>query len=256
MIFRKPNPDFVRAQGIRYDGFFEALHRQVYLDWYMEIGCRRGRSVKAVDSKTIVIDPYFRITSNVIGNKPQFIAQQMESDAFFDSGFLQSNGIRVSFCFIDGMHLIENALRDFINVERNADPKGAIAVHDCCPFSIKMTTRNLAEHEKGPWTGDVWKLIPVLQRWRPDLKLDVLDCRKTGLLVASNLNPQDTTLDDSFDEIMAEFREMPLESFGVRRFFDSFEYVSAEAVIQGRFGFLDAVRRDAKDRLSRSKVSP
>lgn len=256
MFFRTSHPGFIRAEGLIYDAFFKALHRDVYLDWYMEIGCRRGRSVEAVASKTIVVDPFFQITSNVIGDKPQFIAQQMESDAFFESGFLTRNEIQLSFCFIDGMHLIEYALRDFINVERHSAPGGAIAVHDCCPFSLEMTTRDLDDHKKGPWTGDVWKLIPILQRWRPDLVIDVLDCTKTGLVIASNLNPKDTTLSDSFDQIMAEFQTLTLADFGVEAFFASFEFTSAEDVVSGGFAFLEKVKLDNRARLSRAKVSP
>ncbi|MEM6904346.1 MAG: class I SAM-dependent methyltransferase [Pseudomonadota bacterium] len=256
MFFSKSDPGFIQATGMAYDAFFAALHGEIYLDWYLEIGCRRGRSVAAVASKTIVVDPYFRIESNVIGAKPQFIAQQMESDAFFASGFLENNRIALSFSFIDGMHLIEYALRDFINLERHSAPGGAIAIHDCCPFSHAMTIRDLSQHKKGPWTGDVWKIIPILARWRPDLAVEVLDCAKTGLVIVHGLNPEDGVLDREFDAIMAEFKELTLAEFGVERFFSSFAFTPASEVASGGFAFLKGVAQDHSQRQTQSWVSP
>ncbi len=32
------------------------------------------------------------------------------------------------------------------------------------------------------WTGDVWKLIPILQRYRPDLQLTLFDAPPSGLV--------------------------------------------------------------------------
>ena len=84
------------------------------------------------------------------------------------------------------MHLYEYLLRDLIATERNSSPDGFIMLHDCCPFDHGMTTRDLDNLPDGPWTGDVWKIIPILQAHRPDLKIDVLDCRTTGLVVLSN----------------------------------------------------------------------
>ena len=256
MLFSKSDPDFIQAKGMAYDAFFAQLHAEIYLDWYLEIGCRRGRSVAAVASKTIVVDPYFRIETNVIGNKPQFIAQQMESDAFFASGFLEKNEIALSFSFIDGMHLIEYALRDFINLERHSALGGAIAIHDCCPFSHAMTTRDLSGHKKGPWTGDVWKIIPILQQWRPDLTVQVLDCAKTGLVIVTGLRPDDRTLEDAFDAILATYREPSLDAFGTEKFFASFEFQSAAEIAKQGFPFLAGVALDGTQRQKQGWVSP
>jgi hypothetical protein len=36
-------------------------------------------------------------------------------------------------------------------------------IHDCCPKSYRMTTRNLEALPQGPWTGNVWKIYPILR---------------------------------------------------------------------------------------------
>lgn len=100
--------------------------------------------------------------------------------------------IKLSFSFLDGMHLFEFLLRDFIAAEKASGPNGVIAMHDCCPFSHEMTTRDLDNLPQGggAWTGDVWKLIPILREYRPDLKLTVLNAAPTGLVFVSGLKPK------------------------------------------------------------------
>ena len=80
------------------------------------------------------------------------------------------------------MHLFEYLLRDFMNTEAASDPKGVIMMHDLVPHDLAMTTRDLSAI-RGAWTGDVWKLLPILQRWRPDLTLTMLNLRPTGRAV-------------------------------------------------------------------------
>ncbi len=69
---------FNRATGRNYARFLDALHATHLFDWYMEIGCRTGRTFGPVRGKTIAVDPYFRVQTNVIGAKPALhIFQQM-----------------------------------------------------------------------------------------------------------------------------------------------------------------------------------
>ncbi|WP_309665131.1 hypothetical protein [Tabrizicola sp.] len=78
------------------------------------------------------------------------------------------------------------------------------------------------------WTGDVWKLIPILQTWRPDLRLTVLDCALTALVCIRNLSPGNTVLRDKYVEICAEWDGVALETYGLDRFQQSFELSGAE----------------------------
>jgi hypothetical protein len=211
-------PMFIRAEGKQYTRFLDNLHRTHLFDWYLEVGCRSGRTFGPVRGKTIAVDPYFRISDDVVGNKPALHILQQTSDDFFASGFLAAMKIKLSFSFLDGMHLFEFLLRDFMNTEANSHEDGVIALHDCCPFSSEMTTRDLDNTPKGAWTGDVWKLIPILQDYRPDLKITVLDCKPTGLVLVSNLAPTNTVLKRSYDDILARFTDLTIEDFGIGQF--------------------------------------
>lgn len=228
----QPDFPFVAATGTPHRRFMAELHATLVFDWYMEIGCRQGKSFAPVRSKTIAVDPKFSIKSNVIGVKPALHLFQQTSDDFFASGFLQTMGIQLSVSFLDGMHLFEYLLRDFINTEKASAPGGVILLHDCCPFDHTMTTRDLDNLPKGPWTGDVWKLIPILRQHRPDLKIDVLDCRPTGVVAVTNLDPGNTVLSDGYDQIVETWTDQPLDPATL---YDSFDYRSARQEIDEGF---------------------
>lgn len=219
---------FRRATGMHYYRYMRRLHQQLLFDWYMEVGCRAGRSFAPVRSKTIAVDPFFRTEIDIIGSKPVLHVFQQKSDDFFASAFLQNSRIRLSVSFLDGMHLMEFLLRDFIHTEAQSAAQGVIILHDCVPFTHEMATRDLDNIPHGPWTGDVWKLVPILQTFRPDLKLTMLDCKPTALLCVSNLDPNSQVLTQRYDDILSEYKEMTLEAFGVERFFESFVYASAQ----------------------------
>lgn len=223
---------FKRATGIGYLKFLRTLHANLIFDWYMEVGCRKGDSFAPVRSKTIAVDPYFRIQLDVIGPKPALHVFQATSDDFFASGFLERNQIKLGLSFLDGMHLFEFLLRDFIHTEANSDPKGAILLHDCAPYGHGMTTRDLDNLPWGAWTGDVWKLVPILQTWRPDLTLTMLDCTPTGLLCVTNLSPANRVLKDNYDEILRAFDGVSLDSVVLERFARSFEFTDARACLE------------------------
>src|SRR5262249_16919395 len=58
------------------------------------------------------------------------------------------------------------------------------------------------------WTGDAWKLIPVLRAHRPDLTLRAFDAQPSGLLAATGLDPASTLLADRFETIVARYRDL------------------------------------------------
>lgn len=247
MSFTDKNGREVRATGVNHRRFLADLHKNYSFDWYMEIGCRQGKSFAQVRSKTIAVDPEFSIKTNVIGAKPELHLFQKTSDDFFASRYLEKNEIEISVTFLDGMHLFEFLLRDFIGTERNSSPDGVILLHDCCPWTHEMTTRDLDNLPDGPWTGDVWKMLPILQKYRPDLKIDVLDCKPTGLVAVSNLDPNNTILSDAYDEIEQAYMALDLEIFDPKVLFDSFTYVSADTQRDTDFPLFQSIGRAADD---------
>lgn len=235
---------FRRATGQQYYRFLKGLHRDILVDWYLEVGSRTGQSLGPVRAKSIAVDPFFAADANIIGAKPRLHVFQSTSDDFFASDFLKKNGVQLSFSFLDGMHLCEYLLRDVIGAEANSHPGGVIALHDCCPFSEGMTTRDLSNLPRGAWTGDVWKLIPILQKHRPDITITVLDCKPTGLVLLSNLTPKNRVLKTRYDKIVAEWAEIELASYGIERFYDCFTYTDPVAFAADGYPLFDAVRLD------------
>lgn len=245
-----------RALGRSYRYVLDGIHARMLFDWYLEIGCRTGASFGKSRSRTIAVDPYFRVEQNVIGNKPALHIFQTTSDAFFESGYLERNAISLGFAFLDGMHLIEYLLRDFRSTERHSDPGGVIAIHDCCPWNVSITTRDLNSLRDGvAWTGDVWKLLPILQQYRPDLKITVLDANPSGLVIISNLDPTNTVLFDRYDEILAGY-DQPIDKYGLEKFANSFEYESSEAYVAAGFPDFQQVRQPSEEALAPKMVTP
>ena len=141
---------FKKPDGARYKWFIRQMHETHLFDWYLEIGCRSGDTFSPCRGKTIAVDPFFRVEQNAIGQKPELLIFQKKSDDFFATDFLEKAGIQLSLSFIDGMHLVEYALRDLINVERNSRPEGRIMLHDIIPYDLAMTSRDLDNLPKGP----------------------------------------------------------------------------------------------------------
>ncbi len=247
---------FKQANGMKYTRFMQALHRDCLFDWYMEVGCRTGRTFAPVRGKTIAVDPFFRAETNIIGVKPSLYIFQQTSDDFFAGGFLQAMKAKLSFSFLDGMHLFEFLLRDFIATEKASDPNGVIALHDCCPFSHEMTTRDLENLPKHAWTGDVWKLIPILAEHRPDLTITVLDASPTGVVLISGLDPKSTVLESKYYQIVNTYTGVSLKSYGLEKFNQLFDYEDTAAFMKAGYPLFKKVLLDPGQALNPEKITP
>ena len=119
----------------------------------------------------------------------------------------------IDLAFLDGLHQFEFLLRDVYNTEAASTENGLILVHDCMPLNVEMTTRDSAAVRTDPlkamWTGDVWKLVPILRKYRPDLDVVLVDCPPTGLVCITGLDPGSRVLSQRYREIVREFREVP-----------------------------------------------
>lgn len=226
------HPDFVANAGTHYLDVMDRLEAVLDPSLYLEIGARSGTSLARRKCSFVAVDPRFVITADVFNGAPQMLFFQQTSDDFFASGVLRDAALVPDLAFIDGMHLFEYALRDFINCERAMRPGGVICLHDVCPFNYAMTTRDLDYLEvlRRPWTGDVWKVMAALKDYRPDLTIELLSAAKTGLGVVSDLDPSNTVLNNRMDEILARYRDMDLAEIGARAYFSRFPLKDPEAL--------------------------
>lgn len=186
-------------------------------EWYLEIGTSTGKSLAQSRGKAIAVDPNFRLADmgrDLLAGREQLHLFQMTSDAFFGTGLAETLAARVDFAFLDGLHLFEFLLRDLINTERLCDAQSVIAIHDVVPITNIGAEREWNRKKTTVWTGDVWKIIPVLREYRPDLDLNVVNCRPTGLALIGNPDPKNTVLEENYEEIVAKYVEMSINDFG------------------------------------------
>ncbi len=214
----EPEPGFPKMGQTHYFALMQELHQSLKPKVYFEIGTESGASLDLARCLSVAVDPAFGIEADVMGAKPGLILQQTTSDDFFASGLLEQLGLKIDLAFLDGMHLFEFLLRDFINTERHMSPDGTVLMHDCVPFSAAGARREWDRRETRSWTGDVWKLLPILREYRPDLTVRVFDTPPSGLVVITGVDPENQVLSDKQDEILARYNEMTFEDLGEKAF--------------------------------------
>lgn len=213
-------PDFLKAHlslvemklpGPHYTLLLKELHAWLKPETYLEIGVETGQSMALAlaDTHCIGVDPEPRISHTL---PPRCDIYAQTSDTFF----AQYNPRElfgqhpIEFAFIDGMHVFEAALRDFIAIERAAHRDTVIAIHDCLPLDAVTSAR---ERTTNFWSGDVWKLVVCLKKYRPDLHLVTVAAKPTGLGLVTALDPQSRILETHYSRIVEEFLPLSYDAF-------------------------------------------
>ena len=206
---------------------------------YLEIGVRDGATIVAVECPSIGVDPNFEFNLNPVGKKKSLYLFQMTSDVFFrDHDVRALLNSPVDVVFLDGLHLFEFLLRDFINSERASHRSGLIMLDDCLPVNAEMTERyhdvatRADQDVAGWWTGDVWKLLPILKRYRPDLRILPVDTPPTGTVCITNLDPSSRVLEDSYFEIVDAFRHLTLDDGSLEQFYSDNQVLSSHSILE------------------------
>lgn len=219
-----------RARGRHYLDVLTHLHETRKPEWYLEIGSGRGHSLARCPGKAIAVDPAFRLSGDVMGEKPALHLVQKTSGDFFASGQARDLAPQIDLAFIDGMHLFEYVLDDFIEAERLCHSGAMILLHDLVPFSPAAAERAWDPEKTKGWSGDVWKMTLILREYRPDLTFDVLNPRPCGLGLVTGLDPQNGVLAEARDEIVARFMDLTIEAYGPRKLADVMQMDDVEAV--------------------------
>lgn len=175
---------------------------------YIEIGVCKGASFKLASEKTVSlgIDPEPQLSLESLPKNHTVVSET--SDEYFKSGKIKKdfNGEPLDMAFLDGMHIFEYVLRDFINIEKYTHSNSVVFVHDLFPLNAVTASR---KRTSDFWSGDVWKLVLCLKEYRPELQLEILPCPPTGLGVITNLDAHSCILTDHYDEILAKYINMP-----------------------------------------------
>lgn len=178
--------------------FLAELHRILEPRTYLEIGVNDGRSLTLSRTRSIGVDPAFKVTSE-IDCAVQLVRET--SDDFFarENPLEHFDGDPIDLAFIDGMHLAEFAYRDFANVEKLMDAAGVIVLDDMLPRSVPEAARDRITRD---WAGDVYKVLLVLTERRPDLVVIPVNTSPTGVVLVTALDPASTVLADAYDELL------------------------------------------------------
>jgi len=176
--------------------FLVRLHQLVKPRFYTEIGVEYGNSLRLADCPALGIDPAPQLTAPL---DPRHKLSLTTSDDFFMLTDAASQLEPIDLTYIDGMHQIEFALRDFMHMELFCHAGSVVIVDDIYPAHALQGERI---RQSRFWTGDVWKIIKLLESARPDLILLPLDTSPTGSLLVLGLDPNNRTLWDKFDVLM------------------------------------------------------
>lgn len=188
-----PEPTLSRHQ------LLVALHQQLHPRTYLEVGVHTGSSLALSRTKSIGIDPAYTITKEI---SCEVQLHRTTSDEFFSrpDPVAFFGGVPIDLAFIDGMHLAEFALRDFMNVEKHMSPAGVVVIDDMLPRNSLEAARN---RRTAGWAGDVFKIADILRTYRPDLTIIPVNTSPTGTAVVLGLDPASRVLDDNYDAALA-----------------------------------------------------
>jgi predicted O-methyltransferase YrrM len=189
--------------GADYLEVLQRIHRYLKPRTYVEIGVALGWSLSLVlpQTRVLAIDPEPKLTYALPANVRLFT---QTSDEFFAQCDVRAElgGLPIDFAFIDGMHLFDYALRDFMNLERLCTPESTIVLDDCFPRDRQTAAR---ERASSSWTGDVWKLLVLLKKYRPEVSIHTIAAPPTGVCLIRGLDPASRFIADHLQRLCDEF---------------------------------------------------
>lgn len=195
-----------------------ALHELIKPKSYLEIGVQTGRSLTLARPGTISVgvDPHPQLHLLNVPIENPYNVHTMTSDEFFADANRCGTYAPYDLVFIDGLHLIENVMRDYSNSVRWSHHRTVIVVDDVLPYNTEITTRTPLY---GDWTGDVWKIYSILAA-HSGVTATLVDVAPTGLLIITGVNPDDDpmTVDNQFqdDDVLTQYELDDLRRYAVQ----------------------------------------
>jgi hypothetical protein len=241
----------LRLPGDFYYAWLARLYSSLAPETVIEIGVADGISLALVPPTALAIgvDPTPKAT---VALKTATHIFPETSDAFFARRGPDAlmAGRQLGVGFIDGLHLYEQALKDFINLERYGGPRSVILLHDTIPLDepTQSRARDTQFH-----TGDVWKTVLCLKHYRPDLDVFTIATPWTGLTVVTGLAPDSRVLADNYDEAVARFIDLPFSDIEGRMEAAMNVVPNDWNVVEARMKERGVLLEQASNRVSRSQ---
>lgn len=179
------------------------LHEMLRPRNYLEIGVDQGDSLALSRVPSIGIDPAFSVV-HPLDTDVQLV--RATSDDYFsrNNPTERLGAPALDLVFIDGMHLAEFALRDFIYTESYSAPTSVIVFDDMLP---RHGTEAARHRQTVAWTGDVFKVTTVLKSLRPDLVVLEVDTSPTGTVMVLLPDSTSSLLVENYPAIEAAILE-------------------------------------------------
>lgn len=224
-------PDNETIERLRYEiEFFQSINvvnelfvGPKYLDWlawfhqfivpatYLEIGVESGQSLQFAQAPTraVGVDPALEI---VHSQKNWVKLFKLTSEDFFLTQNVQKvfEAASLSMTFIHGRHHFDQALKDFINVERCSSAGTVVLISGIFPVIPVSAQR---ERTTKFWVGDTWKIMWILNKYRPDLKIVAIPTAPSGLGVITNLDSKNSNLQKDLGLIIQEAMALDVSTF-------------------------------------------
>lgn len=136
---------------------------------YLEVGVEAGGTFHALRaSKKVAVDPIFRFDVPSPALTSSFEYHEITSDDYFGRTPLSE---KFDVIYLDGLHTVEQTLRDLLNAIERLRPNGVIVIDDVVPTSWAASldlqgeaafVRDLLPSERwdgANWMGPVFRLV-------------------------------------------------------------------------------------------------
>lgn len=136
---------------------------------YLEVGVSKGVTFHSIEAtRKVAVDPRFRFKARQLESEGSNATyHEVTSDTYFGE-IANPAADRFDVIYLDGLHTLEQTLRDFTNSLTFLSASGVIVVDDVYPVSYVASMPDIEEHRvvkrelnvhRGAWMGDVYRLV-------------------------------------------------------------------------------------------------